>query len=236
MLNECILAPLLACGLCRRGAMLHPVVADCGHAIGCLACVEAYFDEHISENVKKRKATRIECKQCGAGFAKPRATATAANSKKKRPRYCVDLTLDAVARALRPDDFGEDRPRNGAEALAEAVDALKRQVRESMPIAGITNQEAYRTKVFDFLDKHVSDLGDLKRCKCKCGLVAYPKLSVAKNRWYISCPRWRRGGSGGGGGEAKKEKKEEEEEEEKGASCSFFQWVGSKDVERMGLV
>ena len=224
-MQESLLAPLLACGLCRRGAMLHPVVADCGHAIGCLACVEAYFDEHIAENVKKRKATRIECKQCGVGFAKPRATA----SNNKKPRYCVDLTLDAVARALRPDDFGDDRPRNGAEALAEAVDALKRQVRESMPIAGITNQEAYRTKVFDFLDKHVSDLGDLKRCKCRCGLVAYPKLSVAKNRWYISCPRWRRGG-----GEAKKEK--EKEEEEKGASCSFFQWVGSKDVERMGLV
>ena len=211
-MDESLLIPLLACGLCRRGAMLHPVIADCGHAIGCLACVEAYFDEHIAENVKKRKATRIVCKQCGVGFAKPRATTTASNNKK--PRYCVDLTLDAVARALRPDDFGDDRPRNGAEALAEAVDALKRQVRESMPIAGITNQEAYRTKVFDFLDKHVSDLGDLKRCKCRCGLVAYPKLSVAKNRWYISCPRWRRGG-GGGGGEEKKEKREEE-----GASCS----------------
>lgn len=203
---------LLSCGLCAQ-TMLHPVIGDCGHAIGCLACVETYFEENIKINAKRRKVTRIVCKECNAPFAKP-----------KNKRLCVDHTLGELCRHLRPAAFGPARASNSMDALALAVLDIKRQIVKH-PIEGMPKPDKYQQDLYKFLDSQAKSVADLHFCKCtKCidgwpdGIPVYPKWSSKSGKWYFSCPMWT------------------PTSKEAGMSCSYFQWVGCKDVERFGLI
>ena len=213
--DEGALAGLLACGLCAR-AMLHPVVADCGHAVGCRACVETYFEKHIAANAKKRKATRITCARCGEAFAKPKA------GKKFR----VDHTLGDVCRLLKPGEFGPGRAASALDTLTHAVTELKSRM-ANHPIEGMHKQDLYRKKLFEFLDNQAKSVADLHFCNCtnrfdhwSQGVPVYPKYSTKAGKWYMSCPMWSPIGKDGG---------------ERPETCSFFKWIGERDVDRFGL-
>lgn len=212
---------IIACGLCAR-PMLHPVVATCGHAIGCRACVETYFESHIAINQKKRKATRIWCARCGEGFGKP------GGGKK----LIVDHTLGELCRVLKPECFGAGRAETAMDSLSMAVSDIKRRLVQN-PIQGMPRSEEYHRKLRDYLDTRAKGMGDLHFCKClnridhwSEGVPVYPKWSSKSSRWYLSCPLWTPAASTPdqqqGGSQEKR-------------SCAFFKWVGSKDVARLGL-
>lgn len=207
-----ILDDILLCGICSC-TMLHPVIADCGHAIGCRACVETFFECNIANNKAKRKATRLRCKHCGEGFAKPR-------NKKK---FCVDHTLGEVCRKLRPSDFGPGRASTAMDSLTMAVVDLKKRMADA-PIAEMSGYDIYHRKLYEYLDNNAKGIADLHFCQCKNrvsgwpeGVPVYPKLSVKSNKWYLSCPMWT------------------PTSKNDGLSCSYFQWVSAKDVERLGI-
>lgn len=201
---------LLCCGLCSK-VMLNPVLADCGHCVGCRACVETYFEENIKANSSKRKATRLVCKLCGEGFAKPR------NNKKLR----VDQTFAEVCRSLRPQSFGPGRASTALDTLQIIIgDIKKRLTRE--PIEDLPRPDHYRQQLHNYLDSQAKGVADVYFCKCcvngwKEGVPVFPKWSGKSSKWYLSCPRWT------------------PTNKEAGISCKFFQWISAKDVERLGL-
>ena len=201
---------LITCPMCER-AMLHPVVAECGHAIGCQTCVEEYFEKHIPINSKKRKATRIDCTHCGTPFAKP----------SRGKKLCIDHTLGLVCKYMRPTDFNEgNRHMTPKDSFLSTVTELKKAIL-SCPIEGIVNQHYYREKVYTFLDQQAKRVSDIRKCKCSVsnweeGIVMYPKKS-GKGKWFMGCPRWNPGQGKDDNG------------------CSFFEWVGVSDARRFGL-
>lgn len=206
------ISTLLSCGICSR-TMLHPVIGQCGHALGCRACVETFFEENIAINAKKRKVTRLRCRQCGEDFAKP----------KGNKKLCVDHTLGELCRKLRPESFGANRASTAKDTLTMAISDIKsRLVRH--PIESMPRLDLYTKQLHNFLDNQAQCLSDLHFCKCTKridgwpeGVPMYPRWSSKSNKWYMSCPNWT------------------PTSKDEGTSCSFFQWVGTKDVSRFGL-
>lgn len=203
---------LITCDICAR-TMLHPVIGQCGHALGCRVCVEVFFEEHIAMNVKKRKATRLRCKQCGEDFAKP----------KGGKKLCVDLTLGELCRKLRPESFGVNRASTSKDTLTMAISDIKSRLVKH-PIESMARLDLYTQQLHNFLDNQAKSLSDLHFCKCTKridgwpeGVPMYPKWSSKSSKWYMSCPNWT------------------PTSKEEGTSCSIFQWVGAKDVARFGL-
>lgn len=201
---------LLSCGICSK-IMLFPVIGQCGHALGCRACVETFFEEEIARNQKKRKATRLRCEQCGEDFAKP----------SRGKKLCVDYTLGELCRQLRPDSFGTNRATTAQDAFTmETLEIKNRLVQH--PIPCMPRPDLYNKQMQMFLDDQAKSLSDLRYCKCTSiddswprGILTYPKWSKKSSKWFFSCPMWTPGNEG--------------------TSCNFFEWVSSSDVARYGL-
>jgi len=202
---------LITCMVCSK-VMVSPVVADCSHAIGCLPCIQNYFEQNIPINMKKRKKTFLSCSHCGEEFAKP----------KGKRKYLVDLSLGQVCHKLAPASFGPDRASSAADVLRMAVAELKHRI-ANHSISHLPRPDQYRQHLYTYLDTQAKGVADLHYCKCLGvddwpeGVPVYPKWSVKSTRWYLSCPRW------------------SSTNKEEGTSCSYFEWVSAKNVSKLGL-